>query len=41
MRTMASPSGEKIFGFSGPVAKAAAVSVLMVAVTVFVFEGRA
>ncbi len=38
MGTMASLSGEKIFGFSGPVAKAAAVFVLMVAVTVFLFS---
>jgi putative nucleotidyltransferase with HDIG domain len=38
MGAMASPSGEKIFGFSGPAAKAVAISVLMVAVTVFLFS---
>lgn len=35
---MAGPSGEKIFGFSGPAARAVAVSVLMIAVTVFLFS---
>ncbi len=35
---MESRSGEEIFGFSGPVAKGLAVSVLMVAVAVFFFS---
>ena len=38
MGPMAGPSGEKIFGFSGPAAKAVTVSVLIVAVTVFLFS---
>ena len=35
---MTVPSEEKIFGFSGPLAKVAAVSVLIVAVTAFLFS---
>jgi putative nucleotidyltransferase with HDIG domain len=38
MGTMKSHSGEEIFGFSGPVAKGLAVTVLMVAVAVFLFS---
>ena len=38
MGTMAGPSGETIFGFSGAAAKAVAASVLMAAVAVFLFS---